>query len=511
MNPGDQRLVNYFLEHSFKTIFDENYNFDLWSPPFFYPYKNVLAFSENMLGTAPIYWILRFFFQYDIAFQIWSIVILSLDFIIFAFLMRKLNVSHIFSALSAFLFAFGITRMGQFDHLQLMPNFFTPLFFIFFIDFLKNPDWKKLALSFFIAYLQVLSGIYLGWFLLFSIPIFYILVLTNRDYREAQIIFLKNKYIHILIIFVLWSVLIFLTLYPYLQIYKLFGKWEYSIIDSMLPRINSYFFPTFVNFWSPVLTQFSKDLPMSNEHHLFPGFIIILLVLLTIYLIVNKKLPKKEMVISKFCFYTFAILTILSFRFPIGNGISLWKIVYNFVPGASAIRAVTRISLISYFFLFISIFICLDKYVNQIFNNKKVKIIIIFLFCFLTVCEQIVFFKESFDKEVINQSINEISVNIDNKCDTAYFSWDTSEEWWKEQISAMWAGLIINLPVINGNSGHYPPNYKDFTQPMTINEVVYWLKNEKPNFNGVLCIVVPRSIAEQEYNSIEFALEKSKR
>jgi len=48
----DTRLNNYFLEHSFQTTFNKNYIGKLWSPTFFYPYKEVLAFSDNLFGSA---------------------------------------------------------------------------------------------------------------------------------------------------------------------------------------------------------------------------------------------------------------------------------------------------------------------------------------------------------------------------------------------------------------------------------------------------------------------------
>lgn len=52
---ADTRILHYFLEHSFQLLVNRNYTGTLWSPSFFYPFKNALAFSENLFGCAPIY------------------------------------------------------------------------------------------------------------------------------------------------------------------------------------------------------------------------------------------------------------------------------------------------------------------------------------------------------------------------------------------------------------------------------------------------------------------------
>lgn len=63
-------------------------------------------------------------------FQIWMIVVCIFCFASFAFLMQRYQVSHLLSALGAFLFAFSMPRINQIGHQQLLPQFFTPLAFL---------------------------------------------------------------------------------------------------------------------------------------------------------------------------------------------------------------------------------------------------------------------------------------------------------------------------------------------------------------------------------------------
>jgi hypothetical protein len=172
-DPGDSVLNNYFLEHSFQLLTNRDYIGSLWSPGFFYPYQQVLAFSDNLFGAAPIYWLFRAFFSSDIAFQLWMIAVTILCFVSFAFLMYRYRVNPVLGALGAFLFAFSMPRIAQLTHQQLLPQFFTPLVFLVLWDFVKQPTTKRLILLLLLIYLQVLSGIYLGWFLIFSLLIFF--------------------------------------------------------------------------------------------------------------------------------------------------------------------------------------------------------------------------------------------------------------------------------------------------------------------------------------------------
>jgi len=56
---GDGRFNIYILEHAHQ-YFSGNLD-SFWNAPFMYPEKEIITFSDNLLGTAPIYSIFRVF------------------------------------------------------------------------------------------------------------------------------------------------------------------------------------------------------------------------------------------------------------------------------------------------------------------------------------------------------------------------------------------------------------------------------------------------------------------
>src|SRR5262245_17871252 len=72
-DPGDTLLNHYILEHSWLWLTRADYAGTLWSPPCFYPQPNTLAYSENLLGTAPLYWLLRPLAAPLYAYQLWML------------------------------------------------------------------------------------------------------------------------------------------------------------------------------------------------------------------------------------------------------------------------------------------------------------------------------------------------------------------------------------------------------------------------------------------------------
>lgn len=54
---GDARFNMYLLEHSYQFVCHPTSHF--WNAPFFYPTSEVITYSDNHLGIAPIYIVLR--------------------------------------------------------------------------------------------------------------------------------------------------------------------------------------------------------------------------------------------------------------------------------------------------------------------------------------------------------------------------------------------------------------------------------------------------------------------
>src|ERR1700738_2659025 len=76
---GDTRFNMCVLEHGFRWIKGIDQSF--WSAHFFYPANNVIAYSDNHLGTVLFYTFFRFLgCDRETAYQGWAFVIFSLNY-----------------------------------------------------------------------------------------------------------------------------------------------------------------------------------------------------------------------------------------------------------------------------------------------------------------------------------------------------------------------------------------------------------------------------------------------
>src|SRR5947208_15136854 len=94
-DPGDTLLNHYVLEHSWQWLTRPDYAGTLWSPPFFAPTPLTLAYSENLLGTTPLYWLLRCVCPDLLAFQLWTTLVSALTFATFAWVLRRFGVGQV--------------------------------------------------------------------------------------------------------------------------------------------------------------------------------------------------------------------------------------------------------------------------------------------------------------------------------------------------------------------------------------------------------------------------------
>ncbi|MEO1427513.1 MAG: hypothetical protein AAFV71_00335 [Cyanobacteria bacterium J06633_8] len=494
-DPGDTRLVHYFLEHSFQFLTNNDYIGDFFSPSFFYPYKNVLTFSENLFGSSPIYFLFRIFLSSDLSYQLWMITVCVLCFISFATLMRHYRASHVPTIIGAFLFAFGMTRIVKIAHQQLLSQFFTPLAFLFFWSFIKSPKNRTFALSLLFIYLQVLAGIYLGWFLIFTLIILAAIAYTlNLDIRKRLIKYLKEKYLAGMFISGTWALLMFALLGPYLKAKAAFGPRPYAEIESMLPRLSSWFLPAQNSLWWSLFSENYKHLPMAHEHHMFLGLLPILLTFLSIYVLLHRQniFNSERAFLVKVCLLVALTIFIISLRLP--NGWSIWRIVYEIVPGASAIRAVTRIWTIFYFYILVAVTLCLDSVLSTM-ASKRWRITALSILCIGCVLEQIVIGSPSFAKTPWIKEVAQIQKLMEKDCDFSYVSLEPKNPYWASQLSAMWAGIQANVPVINGYSGQVPLNYGDISKSMNTGKIINWLGQD---IKGKLCVISQDSLIDTD-------------
>ncbi|KAM3112633.1 hypothetical protein [Phormidesmis sp. 146-33] len=485
-DPGDTRLVQYILEHSFQVVFNQNYAGELWSPAFFYPLKNMLALSENMWGTAPLYWLFRGFLSSDIAYQIWMICVMSLCFFCFVVLLRHFQIHPTLSAFGGFLFAFGMPRAAQIGHQQLLPQFFTPLAFLFLWGFVRSPTNRRFILFLFFTYLQILASIYLGWMFLFSVLIFLpVVFFVSQKARVNVFAYFKSHYRTAIATLLIWFTLLFLLLNPYLKMGKVMGDRPFFSASLMLPRLNSWMTPPEGSPWFRLLAPLSRNLPKISEHRLFMGLTIILLTGFVVCLISTKSKflePDRRLLIQS-CLITALAIFVLSLSL---FDYSLWELVHALVPGAKAMRAVARICLLFYFYLLIAVLLGLDSFLRIAIASKKSRLALICTICLFGMSEQLIINPYSFEKAPLLHREAELQELMSQGCEVAYVYDSGKNPDWIEQTSAMWAGMKTNVPVVNGYSGWKPRSHNYMVERKGFPGLIKWLQGR---FQGQLCYI----------------------
>lgn len=417
---GDARFINFILEHYYQYINNNPIHDRFWVLPMHHPLKNTLAYSDLLLGCSFLYVPFRYIFNAQTAFQIFLVLVCSLNYISFYFLSKKIfKFSTFFASFASFIFCFSLPRHAQTYHLQLFVQFFMILSILSFAliskenSKLKNKILFSFGLLFFV--LQFYSAYYFAWFMVFSIPILLISFLSTKRTR----VILKNwlkcfdfSYVPIILAF-------FVSMLPlcihYLLINVKFAKAQtlnpifFLISES---KLNSFFFD---------FSYFHEQ-----ENLIGMGFLTTILILVGVFK--NK--------------YKIPIILFLSSVILIFTNNIIYSKLYDIIPFLSSIRAISR-----FIFLLLPIYaVILTFYLSKI---KSMPILIILLG--LILFEQIP--KENhFHWNKIEHKSRIEKFNFPNECKVVAYKFNAKNqlEHAANNLDIMWYSSISDKRTING-------------------------------------------------------------
>jgi hypothetical protein len=148
-----------------------------WNAPAFYPSTGVLAFSENLLGlaplTAPIIALTKTpLYGYNAAFLA-SYVLSGLGAYLLAFVLTR---RHDASFVAAVAFAFAPYRLSHTQHLQVLSSYWMPVAVAALHLYVSEPRWRwaglfaaswllqALACGYYLFFLTIFVLLWLAWF-----------------------------------------------------------------------------------------------------------------------------------------------------------------------------------------------------------------------------------------------------------------------------------------------------------------------------------------------------------
>ena len=355
--PGDlmdARFVNYILEHGFLWLKQVPNHTEFWTPPMFWPQKNVLAISDVLLGGMLIYCPIRFFIDNpQNALQIFFVVVNILNFAIFYVFAKKIFRLEIFyCSFAAYFFAFCLPRYAQTLHLQMFLQFYMilPIFFLCLIknNNSKNKNLLYFALASFSFVLLTYSAFYYAWFLSFGIILILLIMFSFRGTREKIINYFKSYNVSFLIPTFISLGLIAILIIKYLSVNINFHN-LFSANISQLFISGSYL----------DYLIFSSKTSLKPDVTIGFGIFTTLLILISIF-----KTKYKYQIVS------FVFISLLIFNYePVYN----W--FYENIFVFKSIRAVSR-----YVFLLVPIFALTLAYLFKGIKNKILFIVLFLIF-----------------------------------------------------------------------------------------------------------------------------------
>ncbi|MGO9121996.1 MAG: hypothetical protein ACLQPD_30835 [Desulfomonilaceae bacterium] len=465
-DPGDTRFNNYILEHGYRWVMGDALHKSFWDPPFFWPERNVAAYSDISLGTAPLYWSFRLIgIMPDTSFQLWMILVVALNYVgMFVLLRWGMRLSILASTGGAYVFAFGAPRVAQLGHQALLPHFFSVLAILCLIKYLeRSSDFKSgrratTALCFGCIVFQVYAGFYLGWFLAFGLTVFVLFSIAHQQSRKKLFEFLTTDRWFIVGCLISSLMAISWMGYHYFFASVETGGRPWVEVSRMIPRVSSWFYMGDGQLLYGWLYKYTNipSLPMANEHAMGVG-------LLTLALCCYGLWAHWRNHWIRILVYSTVCIGLLALMYPFE--FSPWKFVWKFFPGASAIRAVSRICLL----LLIPLAIGVGLGLNRI---RRLSIALLLL---VLICVEQAYTTHYYDKLISRAQVNEIAKQIGDNCSAFYYvkgvePGQEAEPVWKCQIDAMWAQMQVSKPTLNGYSGKSPPAWRLWQNIVTTRE-----------------------------------------
>lgn len=474
---GDSRFNNYILEHFHQYVTGRTPSY--WDAPFMYPYKNVIAFSDNLLGSAPLYSFFRGAgFNRESAYQLWILAMFALNFLCCFAALWAWAKRIVPAACGAYVFAFGIHFIGHVDHAQMFPRFMVPLAFWWCCRWLSTGRPLHLALVVSAAVFQFYCGIYLGFILCYVL--FFLVVghqLVHWRGFRARWSWSSRTVLRSLLVLLVGGLAMLPLMTPYLAISKVTGVRGYEHIAHTIPRPSSWFFthPAAVN-WQGLSNHSKEAFPEWWSHFHFMGAVAWAAVIAAVVLALrgNDRKPIAALIVA-------LGLSVL-FCLRIGD-LSLYGMIAG-LPGFSALRAIDRFVPVLAVYFSAIVAVVAARLVTERLTGAVVSVLLcaaVFLDNRVDVRELKRFNKHG-ARERVERAVLDMQLSTDSTTIAIAYTPARGVQPFKEDhersiaihLTAMLAGQELGIPVVNAYTGHYPGNHMRFWDRQTPRSLAEW-------------------------------------
>ena len=463
---GDARFNSYVLEHFFRWL--TGLDRDYWNAAIFFPYQKSIAFSDNLLGSAPLYALFRFAGLERIsAFQGWYVLSFCCNYLAAAYVLSRLKLAPLAVGVGAFYFTFGLPLLAQENHAQLLYRFGIPLACFFLWRFYEKPRLGTLvAVAFWLTW-QFFLTIYVGIFLLILLAVMAVLLpvfvpeprlvdrltLWPRRLREGWLQSSRlERLLSGLAILALGAGLAAL-LFPYRQASILYSfRRTWAEVSSLLPNPQSYLLADRSLIWQADRT-ISGGHSNRVEQQLFLGAGAIGLILIGL--------------VGRFR-YKYSRLAWLSLGAAVAlvivtldiHGFSFYHVLWK-LPGMDSLRAIPRIILVILWPLALFCAWTVSAVLNTPPRTGWLKAGM-FLLIGLLVAESFFFDYQTFTRAENQARLEAIRQQIPATLPqnpVLFVAKKPTDLGVPTEIDAMLVAQDLGWPTLNGYSGNFPPGY----------------------------------------------------
>jgi hypothetical protein len=438
----DDRFNSVILEHLFRWVAGREAA--LWSPPFFYPFEHVLAFSDNHFGSAIFYILLRLLgLSREVAFDGWFLIGIILTFFCACWALRRIGLSQLASAVGAFVFSFSLPVLHVETHAQFIYRFAIPLAFAAFWSSITTRRLLLLWQVVFWVTIQFFCSIYLGVFLFYLLSatfIAWLIVEKNerifshflpgfqKEKRSARVFFCVATFINV-------SMLAWLLYEYYAAMLAYHLKPPLILVATFSPRLSYYF---------------------SHGSLIFFGFGVWSLCLFGVAMTLQKRFKNNVGMIAivSFCILFLGTLSI--------KGQSLY-LLFAHLPGISALRGVARIVLVMLLPIGILAAVGVHAVQSKMINVSTLKKMLLLIVLFGLLGTEVALYKPQ------NTSIREWHARQNallEKLPTQlpshpiiFVTTKEGEPLYMAELDGMILAQDLGVPTLNGYSGNVPPGY----------------------------------------------------
>ncbi|MBL7917817.1 MAG: hypothetical protein JNM96_05430 [Bacteroidia bacterium] len=477
---GDSRFISSIIEYNHQWLIGNYKNY--WDGFFMYPDKEVISYSDNLLGITPFYSIFRFFgCNHLTAYQLILLASHIANYLFAYYCFYKITGSKIGAATGAFIFAFNLSLLNIHNHPQFTFRFAVPFAFLNLYQYYQNFESKYIyKYGLWLAF-QFYLGVYLGYFVLIFSVLFFMGYLIIQKNKFSLFFTLKNilNIIGCMILFLSITIPLF---YFYYKRNKFSGYYtSYDVVINTIPQLKSYLMP----FYSAFSFGFLKSITVKSTfpwfHQIFPGILVYASIVISLWLAISKK---NKLVIALLIPLFFFLIFVTNF-----NGFSFYEYL-QYIPGLRALRVVSRFVLVSTFIY--GWLIALNVGYVKKTSVKNILLVLLPVLLFFDNYCTVDGFKRFEKQDALNRiSLLETKLKESGKLKGgivfAYIPGEI-EESYKIQIDAMQTAVHLKVKTINGYSSSCHGSFGPFWNQHDSLSLMQWCRDFNLNPDSLVIV-----------------------